>query len=256
MIEHCVGRVVVWYSDGAASACAAKMALDKYGHRVRVVKCDTTDDEHADNHRFRADVERWLGVEVELIRSTRFSGVDDVFERRRYMAGVAGAACTTELKRMVREAYQQPDDVHVFGYTVEEHQRARRFQINHPDIACDWILIDNFVRKSDCHAMLARAGIARPAMYDLGFEHNNCLGCVKAASPGYWNRVRDHFPEVFAKRARQSRDIGARLVKINTKRVFLDELPTDHGREQSDGDIDCGPFCQWDLLDGFEEEGT
>jgi|TARA_R110000751_G_scaffold91327_1_gene179334 PP-loop superfamily ATP-utilizing enzyme len=36
------GRVLVWYSDGAASAVAAKLAVDKYGERVTVLKCDTT----------------------------------------------------------------------------------------------------------------------------------------------------------------------------------------------------------------------
>ena len=251
-----MSRVVVWYSDGAASAAAAKLAIEKYGDRVHVVKCDTTDDEHPDNVRFREDVERWLGVKVELVRSDRYEGIDDVFERTRYMAGIAGARCTTELKKMVREAYQEPDDIHVFGYTVEERERAKRFEQNHPDVACDWILIDNFVRKKECHAMLARAGIARPQMYDLGFEHNNCLGCVKATSPGYWQKVRDNFPEVFERRARQSRDINAKLVRINGKRAFLDELPVEYGRGEGDGDIDCGPFCQWDLLDGFEEDAN
>jgi PP-loop superfamily ATP-utilizing enzyme len=249
-----MSRVVVWYSDGAASAVAAKLALDKYGDRCVIVKCDTTNDEHPDNIRFREDVERWLGVPVELIRSERYTGVDDVFEKRRYMAGVAGAICTTELKKMVREAYQREDDIHVFGYTVEEHLRAKRFEQNNPDIQCDWVLIDQFVRKQDCHRMLREAGIKRPAMYDLGFEHNNCIGCVKAASPGYWQKVRDNFPDVFERRAAQARDIGARLVKIEGERKFLDELPEDYGRQESDGDIDCGPFCQWDLLDGFEEE--
>jgi len=246
-------RVVAWYSDGAASAVAAKLAIEKYGSRVQVVKCDTTNDEHPDNVRFRKDVERWLGSEVQLIRSKKYDGIDDVFEKTRYMAGIAGARCTTELKKMVRESYQLPDDVHVFGYTLEESKRAKRFEKNHPELECDWILIDQFVRKQDCHDILSRAGISRPQMYELGFEHNNCIGCVKAASPGYWQKIRDHFPEVFNRRAAQSRDINARLVKIKGKRVFLDELPIDYGREQPDGDIDCGPFCQWDLLDGFDD---
>lgn len=56
-----MSRVLVWFSDGAASSVAAKLAIQKYPERVEVVKCDTTVSEHPDNERFRADVEGWLG---------------------------------------------------------------------------------------------------------------------------------------------------------------------------------------------------
>jgi hypothetical protein len=246
-------RVVVWYSDGAASACAAKLAIEEYGDRVVVVKCDTTGDEHPDNVRFREDVERWIGRKVELIRSDKYDSIDDVFERTRYMAGIAGARCTTELKKAPRYAFQRDGDIHVFGYTVEETHRVRQFETNQPELVCDWILVRNFVRKEDCHRMLREAGIATPAMYDLGFEHNNCIGCVKATSPGYWQKVRTHFPDVFERRARQSREINARLVRVKEGRVFLDELPEGYGVTESDGDIECGPFCQFDLLADYKE---
>lgn len=239
-----MGRALVWYSDGAASAVAAKLAVEKYGDHCEVVKCDTTRDEHPDNLRFRRDVERWIGRTVTLIRSEKYTGIDDVYERERYMAGIAGARCTTELKKLVRLAYQRDDDVHVFGYTADEWKRARDFETNNPELVCDWILVENFVRKADCHRMLHDAGIATPAMYGLGFEHNNCLGCVKATSPAYWNRIREHFPDTFARRARQSREIGARLVRLNGERIYLDELPPDAGAGEGDGDIECGPFCQ------------
>lgn len=238
-----VARVLVWYSDGAASAVAAKLAVEKYGERCEVVKCDTTASEHPDNLRFRGDVERWIGRSVTLIRSDRFVDVDDVFERRRYMSGVAGAVCTTELKKLVRLDYQQPDDVHVFGYTADEHERIQDFEANNPEIVCEWILRDQFLRKVDCHRILRTAGIRQPTLYTLGFEHNNCLACVKATSPAYWNRTRQFFPEAFERRARQSREIGARLVRVNGQRIFLDELPLLAGAGEGDGDIECGPFC-------------
>ena len=252
-------RVVVWYSDGAASACAAKLAVKKYGDGCEVVKCDTTGDEHPDNLRFREDVERWIGREVTLISSAKFAGIDDVFESTRYMAGIAGARCTTELKKLVRVDYQRPDDVHIFGYTVEEWRRSERFEEFNPELSCEWILADNFIRKQDCFRMLRAAGIALPEMYALGYEHNNCLGCVKATSPGYWNRVRRDFPEVFERRARQSLEIGARLVRVTGERVFLAELDPAHGLDEPDGDIECGPFCEMGdqgEMDLTEKEAT
>jgi hypothetical protein len=242
-------RVLVWYSDGAASACAAKLAVEKYGDRCEVVKCDTTPDEHPDHERFRAEVEEWIGCQVTLIASDDYEGIDDVFERTRYMAGIAGARCTTELKKIPRREYQRPDDVHIFGYTVDEVSRVERFEANNPELHCEWILVDNFLRKKDCHRMLRRAGIDPPVMYALGFDHSNCLGCVKATSPGYWNRTRQHFPEAFERRARQSREIGARLVRVEGERIFLDELDPGVGLDQPDGNIECGPFCEMDLFE-------
>lgn len=240
-----MGRVIVWYSDGAASACAARLAVSKYGASgVDVVKADTTDDEHPDNLRFRADVEAWIGTGVELIRSEAFAGIDDVFERTRYMAGIAGARCTTELKKVPRYRYQRHDDTHVFGYTADERSRIERFEGNNPELLCEWNLLDAYLTKDDCYYLLDQAGIELPAMYGLGFDHNNCIGCVKATSAHYWARTRKHFPEVFNRRAAQSRDIGARLVRIEGERVFLDEIPADFGDEGPDGEIECGPFCE------------
>src|SRR4051812_19115062 len=162
----------------------------------------------------------------------------------RYMAGIAGARCTVELKKVPRFAYQQADDMHIFGLTADEWKRIEQFKRNNPELTFDWILREKFIRKADCYRMLEQAGIKLPEMYALGFDHNNCLGCVKATSPGYWNRTRQHFPEVFERRARQSRAIGARLTRHNGARIFLDELLEAAGLNETDGDIECGPFCQ------------
>ncbi|MCA9297749.1 MAG: hypothetical protein KDA28_01705, partial [Phycisphaerales bacterium] len=55
-----------------------------------------------------------------------------------------------------------------------------------------------------------------------------------------------YFPEVFARRARQSRILGARLVRLGGERIFLDELPEDAGGGE-DENIECGPVCQLSL---------
>ncbi len=63
-----MSRVLAWFSHGAASAVATKIALAEHGDRVVVVSIDTGS-EHADNARFRADCERWYGRTIEVIRS-------------------------------------------------------------------------------------------------------------------------------------------------------------------------------------------
>lgn len=236
-------RRVVWYSCGAASAVAAKLIIDRYGsEEVDVVHCNTMRNEHPDNERFTVDVEKWIGKRVSVIESTKFSTVEDVFSSRRYMSGRKGAPCTVELKKKPRFAYQHPDDIHIFGFTVDEKKRALRFAEDNHELNLEWPLIDAGVPKSRCLEMIAEAGIDIPAMYRLGYSNNNCLGCVKATSPHYWNAIRRDFPEVFERRAVQSRGIGCRLARLKGKRIFLDELPAS-ATEVVEEDLSCGPQC-------------
>ena len=92
--------------------------------------------------------------------------------------------------------------------------------------------------------MIEQAGIRLPDMYALGYQHNNCLGCVKSKGAGYWNKVRDDFPAAFNARAEQSRRLNVRLVEVDGIRVFLDELPRGVGNYQTEPEIQCGIFCE------------
>lgn len=238
------GRVVVWFSCGAASACAAKLAVQKYAN-VSVVYCDTLASEHPDNARFLRDVETWIGTSITIIRSQKYATVEEVFEKRRYMSGVRGAICTTEMKKIPRYEYQLPNDLHIFGMTADEQRRIDRFEASkdNRDLEVEWILRDTGFTKEDCYQLLKDAGIKLPVMYTLGFKNNNCIGCVKATSPAYWDRVREHFPEVFARRAQQSRQIGVRLLRYHGQRIFLDQLPATSTDTTPEQDIDCGVIC-------------
>ena len=70
------GRMVVWFSCGAASAVAAKLAVEAYGDRCHVVYCDTMASEHPDNARFFADVERWIERKIEVVKSAKYTTPD------------------------------------------------------------------------------------------------------------------------------------------------------------------------------------
>lgn len=242
-LKHGRSRIVVWFSCGAASAVAAKLASEKYKDQdLHVVYCDTLASEHPDNRRFLADVENWIGKEVEIIKSEDYDSIDDVFERTRYMSGIAGARCTVEMKKKPRYDYERLGDTHIFGLTLDEEKRITRFTNNNPNLRMDWILKENGINKQRCYQIVREAGISLPVMYSLGFKNNNCIGCVKSTSGKYWNRVRKYFPEVFQKRCDQSRKINVRLVIYKGKRIFLDELTEDKidGIEE---DIECGTIC-------------
>jgi len=238
--------IAVWFSCGVASAIAVQKTIEKYGktHNILVVN-NPVKEEHEDNIRFKNDIAKWLGIEIIEAKSKEYpsASIIDVFEKRKYISGVAGAPCTKYLKKQARYEFEMEHkiDFHVLGFTLEEKNRFERFTKFERENTIG-ILIDEKLTKFDCFDILHRAGIERPKIYDLGFPNANCIGCVKSQSPTYWNLVREKFPEVFEQRAEQSRRIGARLVKYKGKRIFLDELePTAKGGKIKTWE--CGIFC-------------
>jgi 3'-phosphoadenosine 5'-phosphosulfate sulfotransferase (PAPS reductase)/FAD synthetase len=241
--------IVVWFSCGAASAVAAKLTLGLYPDRdVRIVN-NPIIEEDLDNERFLRDVEAWLGVKVTRAVNSKYpsGSAREVWEKRQFMSGIHGAPCTLELKKAARQQYERENKVnfHVLGFTADERARHDRFVLTERDNVLP-VLIDAGMTKQDCVNYLHRAGIELPEIYSKGFPNANCVGCVKATSPTYWNLVRREYPEVFADRAEQSQRLGVRLARHNNVRVFLSDLPaTAVGRPLRTHDIpDCGIFCE------------
>lgn len=238
---------IVWFSCGAASAVAARKAVEVYGSECVIAYCDTLKYEHPDNPRFMKEVAKWCGQDITLLRSAKYEDIYDVFDKTGWLVGPSGARCTLELKKRVRRAFQVPGDLHIFGHTADETTRIERFEKNEPDIDCEWILADMGFDKDKCYQVILAAGIELPTMYKLGFNNNNCIGCVKGQM-GYWNKIREHFPEYFAKMAAQERKMGVAICKTYKAgkriKVFLDELDPRSGRDVPEPNIDCGVICE------------
>lgn len=221
-----MGRVLAFFSCGAASAVATKLTPE-----AEPVYC-ATGSEHPDNQRFLHDCEVWFGRNVTIIKNERYADTWAVWEKRRYLSGIHGAPCSAELKMEARRAYQRPDDVHVLGYTADaaDVARADRLRVNFPEENIRTPLIERGITKEGCLAMLERAGVAPPITYAMGFPHANCIPCVKAQSADYWALVRQRFPAEFERMAKLSRELDVRLVKLGggeRERIFIDEVPLD-----------------------------
>lgn len=241
-------RYNLWV-DGVNSAVMAKLVLAENPH-ADVLHCDLGASVHEDSRRFIDDLETWYGREIIRLKSDKFDTVDDVFEKRRYHSGVNGAPCTGELKFVPRMNYERPSDVHFWGYTADptDKKRFRTMQEAYPLLHQRSPLIDLGLKKSDTHQILADAGIKRPYVYEIGMPNGNCLGCVKASSPNYWALTRKYFPEVFARRAEQSRRFGSRLTRIKGERIFIDEIPADWPTTMKGTDFGgCGFTCAADI---------
>lgn len=235
-----MSRTVVWVSAGAASAVAAKLTLAREPATLAYIDPGS---EHEDNARFLADLETWYGQRIQRLYSAKYQDTWQVWRERRFLNSPRGALCTTELKKKVRQNFTRLDDVQVFGYTVNERNRADRFTEQNPEIDARFPLIEHELTKSDCLELVARSGIVIPAMYRLGYANNNCVGCVKGGA-GYWNQIRRDFPDVFARMAALEREIGATVLRADGGPLWLDELDPDRGRMADEPVPSCSLFCE------------
>lgn len=198
--------------------------------------------QHPDSLRFLHDCERLLGRKIEILQSDRYADVDDVIEKTRCVNTPYGAPCTRALKRDVRKKWESENSDHhiyVWGFDKNEVKRAERIRNTMSDYEHEFPLIDYGLSKEDAHGIAERLGLKRPIMYDLGYQNNNCIGCVKGGM-GYWNKIRIDFPDVFERRAKQEREIGHSCIRG----VFLDELDPDKGNANNEVMEECGIFCE------------
>ena len=230
---------VSWFSAGVSSFIATYLERETIDKVLYI----HIDDQHTDTMRFVKDCEKALGKEIEILQS-KYKSVDNVIKQFRFINGPYGARCTDVLKKRVRKEWEHGKGriTYVWGYDSTEKNRAERLLEAMPEYDHVFPLIDRSISKEDAHGMIRELGIKRPAMYDIGYSNNNCVGCVKGGM-GYWNRIRQDFPEVFNRMASREREIGNSCIK----EVFLDELDPDRGRMEDEITEDCSIICQLNL---------
>lgn len=245
------GRIVCQFSCGAASAVATKLALAQYSatHDVQILNAFVLE-EHEDNRRFLADCQDWFERPITVLRDQNYgASIIQVFRQRQYMKGPQGAPCSSQLKRKLLDGWKKPDDVIVFGYTAEESDRLDDFRERNPGRPVIAPLIEAGLGKEDCKAMVLRAGIALPFMYELGYDNANCKGCVKGGE-GYFRAIREDFPEEFEALCVEQDAIGPGLWFLRYRsgplagqRFPLRELPAGEAR-RNEKLPSCSFFCE------------
>lgn len=229
---------VSWFSTGVSSAVATKLAIDEIDKIFYI----HIDDQHEDTLRFVKECEKWFGKPIKIIQSP----VRNVADAMCFFASRGFgrfSPCTKILKRRVRKAWEREnkgvDLRYVWGMDYGEVDRADNLVDSMPKQEHIFPLITRKLSKEQAHEILAASGIKRPAMYDLGYHNNNCVGCVKGGM-GYWNKIRRDFPEVFRKRSELERKLGGSFIKD----TYLDELDPEAGRHAGPIVGDCGILCE------------
>jgi 3'-phosphoadenosine 5'-phosphosulfate sulfotransferase (PAPS reductase)/FAD synthetase len=231
-------KEVCWFSGGVSSFIAAYLRKDTIDDVFYI----HIGDQHSDTIRFLKDCEKALGKKIVILQSKDLKDVKSVIKKYRFINSPYGAKCTQVLKKQVRQEWEREQEgqiSYVWGYDGTERHRADRLRKSMPEYEHIFPLIDENLTKEEVHGMLKRLGIKRPAMYEMGYRNNNCIGCVKGGM-GYWNKIRKDFPEVFEERSKLEREIGHSCIKG----VFLDELEPDRGRIGDEVMGECGIMCE------------
>lgn len=236
-----VGVKVVWISAGISSFIAGWLVRDSVDEWIYI----DVKDQHPDSIRFIHDCESLIGKEIQILRSEKYEDVADVVRKTGMINSPWGASCTGMLKKAVRKKWEQEqyskgvsDFTYVWGMDFNERNRKESIIKNFPEFSHEFPLIDKMLSKEDCHALANRIGLKRPLMYEMGYNNNNCIGCVKGGM-GYWNRIRKDFPEVFESRAKLEREVGHSCLNG----TFLDELDPEAGRMSPEIMEDCSIMC-------------
>lgn len=243
--------IISWFSGGVTSAVACKIAQELY-EDVKPIFIETGG-HHNDMPRFIKDCETWFQCKVKVLQDKRFKDHIDLCEQKKVLNFVTGAECSRTLKKRVRQKYEKTVefDGQVFGFEFDKKEinRAVRFKEQNPHTKPLYPLIEKKLNKAACMAILQKQGIELPTMYKLGYSNNNCIACIKGGK-GYFNRIRQDFPEWFDRLAKVERKIGRSCING----TFLDELKPEAGRHKLPPMPECDLFCEIEAADIISEE--
>lgn len=278
-------KIICWWSGGITSAVACKIAIDLFGIRNCRIVFINTGNEDKDTYRFKMDCEAWYGKEIEVISAIgdKYDSIQEVWYHFNSLNVANGAICSTELKRAVREKWQEnvEFDHQVFGFEFnkKEFNRAKSISLNHPKTKPIFPLLMMGYDKDQCFQVIEEAGIEIPRMYKMGFRNNNCFktGCVQGGI-GYWQKMKRDFPEKFDAMAKVEHELTDRkgkpvtMLKDQSKKakesgntlVFLKKHPEYPELKSIDEMpeckveplVDCNGFCGTnDLSKRIKTEG-
>lgn len=216
---------IVFYSGGKGSFVAAKRVIEKHGKDNVILLFSDTKIEHEDLYRFLDETGEFLGVEVTTIEDGRTPW--QVFKDAKYIGGTRGARCSIELKRLVarkwiEERFEKDEVVLHFGIDVFEKERTKGIGRQWQDYDCQYPLMwQPWATYSTVIDEVKKSGIEMPAMYLLGFSHNNCGGfCVKAGLSHYANVLKT-MPEKYLQYEKEEAEV---YEHIGAVRPFLRKM--------------------------------
>ena len=198
-------RVIVNYSGGAGSFCAAERAVIHYGADGVILVCADTKSEADDWYDFVAAGVEYLDVPLIMLADGR--DIWQLAEDNHAIPSNRMPFCSRVLKReliakWIANNYDNPEDtIRVFGFDyLEQHRLTAMKEALAPAQVLAPLCWEPLLDKTDCLERVQALGLPYPKAYSLGLPHNNCLkyGCVRGGK-AYWQRLLRAVPESYAR---------------------------------------------------------
>lgn len=214
-----VTKHIVMFSGGVGSYITAKRVVAKYGAENTIllfsdVKGDTENPnigEDPDTYRFIEEAATKLGA--ELIKVVDGRNIWQVFKDRKFLGNSRLAPCSHELKqkpakKWIHENTTPGDAIIYVGIDWSEGHRMIGVQRGYSPWLVDAPLMEApHLTKQQMIDECESDGIKAPALYALGFKHNNCGGgCVRAGQKQF-KQLLDLMPERYAEWEQQEENI-------------------------------------------------
>lgn len=201
-------------SGGIASAASAILG-HKLGLSQSLVFADTTI-EDPDLYRFVNELADALGQPLITLRDGRDPW--DVFVANKIMANNRFAPCSRVLKTDQVKLWMGQNsgagDTLVLGMFRDEEDRLERAAKNWAPRPVVSLLIDHKITPGAARSMVEGLGIELPALYRLGFPHNNCGGMCVRAGQGQFATLLAQKPAFYAEQEARNEWAEAEIQKV------------------------------------------
>jgi hypothetical protein len=194
---------VVMFSGGLGSWAAGKRRRETHPDNRMVLLFADTKTEDADLYRFLPEAAANIGAELVVTAEGR--DIWQVFRDRRFLGNTRVDPCSEELKRThlrkyIEREFDPATATIVIGFGPEEGSRiGKAAKYWHPWRVAYPMADTPHLAGYEVLAWAEREGLDPPALYDLGFEHNNCGGgCIKAGVGQFVHLLKVR-PDTYAK---------------------------------------------------------
>jgi hypothetical protein len=191
--------------------------------------------EHPDLYRYLADLSAHLGIAI--VEDSDGRNPEELFRDEHSLANNRMPFCSRILKAERLQRFARPGDQLYFGIGAHEVHRAARIRTIYSGLGINshFPLVERNLDSEGARKIMDATGIKRPAMYGMGFEHNNCSGgCVRQGAR-QWKHLLRVAPDVYADRER--------VEKIYAPHTFCKGISLTRLREidESSPELDFGP---------------
>lgn len=246
-------RHVVLFSGGEGSFWAAKRVAAEHGIENLILLFTDVKREHPDTYRFLREAAANVGGELVTIADGRTPW--ELFRDERFIGNMRVDKCSEHLKRnltrrWVEDHFASDEAVFYLGIDWTESHRYERARAKWEPYVLKAPLCEPpyQLKPQRLDAMETQEGIRRPALYDYGFQHNNCFGgCVKGGQ-AQWALLLRTFPdeyryheeqeqslrELIGKNVSILKDRRGRTTKPMTLRTFREQIEAQMTFDESD----------------------